>query len=340
MSVRKRPKCCWLFAVSLVLSAGSAQADDLLDLANAELHLATVCPGNATVGIYGSLADMLITEMFQTDEQQNGDISLVERAQLDAVLAEYALAPYLDPATASTGEGLLMAKFIVLAEADLSGGLPVDVSVSVARTDSQEIVYEHSAVITEADGLAGLEATVNQVAQAIASLAASGNYACPRVGSLSYTADMSGNDWSWNVSGYFDVLIRDEEAIIRHVPTNSQVSGLLLSATDTQFPALPDMPADPQGPSDPTGYLIQFPNLGAVGSKHLLVFKETPNPVLTTGQQNELEFPNMAAVALGQWMRQDGGPSLQLNAQVTGTTPISWTVPAGQGAMTLTWALP
>jgi hypothetical protein len=302
MTERKRPKCCWLFAVSLVLSASSAHADDLLDLANAELHLATVCPGNATVGIYGSLAYMLITEMFQTDERQNGDISLVERAQLDALLAEYALAPYLDPATASTGEGLLIAKFIVLAEADLSGGLPVDVSVSVARTDTQEIVCEHSSEITEADGLAGLAATLNKVAQAIASIAASGNHVCPRVGSLSYTADMSGNDWGWNVSDYFDVLIRDEEAMIRHVPASSQVSGLLVSATATQFPALPEMSAVPQGPSDPTGYLIQFPNLGAVGSTHLLVFNETPNPVMTTGQQNELEFPNVAAVALAQWI--------------------------------------
>ena len=191
-----------------------------------------------------------------------------------------------------------------------------------------------------------MEATVNEIAQDIASIAAAGNYACPRIGSLSYTADMSGNDWSWNVAGYFDVLIRagsssgDQEAIIRHVPTNSQVSGLLLSATDTQFPALPGMNADPQGPSEPTSYLIQFSNLGAVGSKHLLVFKETPNPVLTTGRLNELEIPNMAAVALGQWMRRDGGPSLQLNAQVTGSTPINWTVPAGQGTMTLTWALP
>ena len=158
---------------------------------------------------------------------------------------------------------------------------------------------------------------------------------------------MSGNDWNWTVSGYFDVVIRepgsssgDQEAMIRHVPTNSQVSGLLLSATATQFPALPGMNADPQGPSVPTGFLIQFPNLGAVGSKHLLVFAETPNPVLTTGGQNELEFPNMAAVALGQWTHRDGGPSLQLNAQVTGATPISWTVPAGQGTMTLTWVLP
>ncbi len=346
MTLRRQPKSCWLFAMSLMLSAGSAHADDLLDLANAELHLATVCPSNATVGIYGSLAGFLTTEMFQTDEQQNGDISLVERAQLDVLLAEYALAPYLDPATASSGDGLLMAKFIVLAEADLSGSFPVDVSVSVARTDTQEIVYEHSSVVTEAEGYAGLEATINQVAQAIASIAASSDYACPRVGSLSYTADMSGNDWGWNVAGYFDVLIRagsspgDQEAIIRHVPTTSQVSGLLLSATGTEFPALPEMNADPQGPSEPTAYLIQFPNLGAVGSKHLLVFKETPNPVFTTGRQNELEFPNMAAVALGQWMRRDGGPSLQLNAQVTGSTPISWTVPAGQGTMTLTWALP
>jgi hypothetical protein len=333
--------------MSLMLSAGSAHADDLFDLANAELHMPTVCPANATVGIYGSLADMLIAEIIQTNEQQGGDISLVERARLDDVLAEFALAPYLDPATAPSGDGLLMAKFVAVAEADLSGGLPVDVSVRVARTDTQEIVYEHSSVVTEAEGLAGLAATANQVAQAIASIAAGGNYACPRVGSLSYMADMSGNDWGWNVSGYFDVLIRDPgspspdlEAIVRHVPTNSQVTGLLLSATGTQFPALPGMNASPQGPSEPTGYLIQFPNLGAVGSKHLLVFKETPNPVLTTGQQNELEVPNMAAVALGQWMRRDGGPSLQLNAQVTEATPISWTVPAGQGMMTLTWALP
>ena len=155
MTLRTQPKSCWLFAMSLMLLASSAHADDLLDLVNAELHLATVCPSNATVGIYGSLAGFLTNEMFQTDEQQNGDISLVERAQLDALLAEYALAPYLDPATASSGDGLLMAKFIVLAEADLSGSLPVDISVSVARTDTQEAVYEHSSVITEAEGFAG-----------------------------------------------------------------------------------------------------------------------------------------------------------------------------------------
>ena len=153
MIVRRQATCCWCLAVSLILSAGSAHADDLLDLANAELHMPTVCPANATVGIYGSLTGLLTTEIFQTAEQQNGDISLVERAALDAILAEYALAPYLDPATAATGDGLLMAKFIVLAEADLSS-LPADLSVSVVRTDTQEIVYEHSSVVTESEGLA------------------------------------------------------------------------------------------------------------------------------------------------------------------------------------------
>lgn len=339
MMIFCRRACCWLSAMTLMLSAGSAYADDLLDLANAELHLATVCPVNATVGIYGSLAALLTHEMLQTVEHQDGDIALVERARLDEILAEYALAPYLDPATVSTGEGLLLAKFVVLAEADLSG-FPIDISVSVARTDTQEVVYEHASVVAESAGLDGLNAAMNDIAEAIASIAAGANHACPRLGSLSYTAEMSGNDWSWTISGYFDVLIRDDEALIRHVPTNNQVSGLLLSATATQFPALPSMPAEPQGQPEPTGFLIQFPSLGAVGATHLLVFEETQNPVFTTGQQNELAFPNMAAVALGQWMRRDGGPSLQLNALVTGGAPTTWTVPAGQGAMTLTWVLP
>jgi len=349
--VRRPQTSFWVFAIALMLFAGSARADDLLDLANAELHMPTVCPANATVGIYGALTGMLTTEMFQTGEQQNGDISLVERAALDAVLAEHALAPYLDPATAPATDGLLMAKFIVLAEADLSS-LPADLSVSVVRTDTQEIVCEHSSVVTEAEGLAGLSAAMSEIAQAIASIAANGHYACPRVGSLSYTVAMSGNDWAWDLSGYFDVVFRgagsstaDLEAVVRHVPAGNQVSGLLISVTDTQFPTLPAMtatpdvdPAAPQG--EPTSYLMQFSNPGAVGSKHLLVFEETPNPVFTTGQLNELELPNMAAVALGQWMRQDGGPGLQLNAQVTGGTPDSWTVPASQGMMTLTWVLP
>ncbi len=362
MTSRGRPRSWWFFCIPLILSAGGAHADDLLDLANAELHLPTVCPSNATVGIYGSLTDLLITEMWQTNERQNGDISLVERARLDDILAEHALAPYLDPATAPAADGLLFAEFVVLAEADLSG-FPIDLSVRMARSDTQAIVYERSWVVTESDGFAGLEAAINEAAQDIASIAASGDYACPRIGSLTYTADMSGNEWSWNISGYFDVIIRDpgnssgdHVAIIRHVPTNNQVSGLLLTATGAAFPTLPAMNAtpqfdtaesagsgddvDPQGQSMPTGYLIQFPSLGAVGPKHLLVFAEGANPILATGKQNELEFPNMAAVALGQWMRRDGGPSLQLNARVTGSAPISWTIPAGQGTLTLTWVLP
>ena len=344
MTSRGRPMSCWVFCIPLVLSAAGAHADVLLDLANAELHLPTVCPGNATVGIYGPLADLLIADVWQTNERQNGDISLVERARLDDDLAEHDLAPYLDPATAPEAGGLVFAEFLVLAEGDLSG-LPIDISVRMARSDTQAIVYEQSWVVTESDGFAGLEAAIDEAAQAIASIAASGDYACPRVGSLTYTADMSGNEWGWNIAGYFDVIIRDSGgspgdhvAIIRHVPTNNQVSGLLLSATDTAFPTLPAMSATPQ--SNPAAYLIQFPSLGAVGPKHLLVFAEGANPVLSTGKQNELEFPNMAAIALGQWMRRDGGPSLQLNAPVTGPTPISWTVPAGQGSMTLTWALP
>jgi len=65
-------------------------------------------------------------------------------------------------------------------------------------------------------------------------------------------------------------------------------------------------------PADqPITYLIQFSNPGAADSKHLLVFEETPNPALTTGQQNELEVPDMAVVALGQWMRRDRAPSLR-----------------------------
>ncbi len=70
------------------------------------------------------------------------------------------------------------------------------------------------------------------------------------------------------------------------------------------------------------------------------MFDEPPNPVFNTGRQNEQRFPNMGAVALGQWMRRNGNPALQLTAPVTGNTPDSWSLPVGQGTMTLTWVLP
>ena len=203
MTSRRQPRSCWFFCIPLILSAGGAHADDLLDLANAELHMQTVCPGNATVGIYGPLTDLLIADVWQSNERQNGDISLVERARLDDVLAEHDLAPYLDPATAPAADGLVFAEFVVLAEGDLSG-FPIDISVRMARSDTQAIVYERSWTVTESDGFAGLEAAINEAARDIASIAASGDYACPRVGSLTYTADMSGNEWGWNIAGYFD----------------------------------------------------------------------------------------------------------------------------------------
>ena len=47
--------------------------------------------------------------------------------------AEYALAPYLDPATAPAGEGLLLPNFVVVAESD-SSGFPIKVVARVARS--------------------------------------------------------------------------------------------------------------------------------------------------------------------------------------------------------------
>lgn len=336
----------WLVLVAVIVPVGGiARADTLRDLANAELHLPTVCPADPTVGIYGSVAGALITHVFQTSAQQGGEVVLVERARLEDVLAEHALAPFLDPTTAPAADGLLMAKFLVLAEADFSS-LPADLSVSMVRTDTQDVVYQHSSVVTAADGLHGLEVRLAGIAQELASIAAGSNYACPRVGSLSYTAEFSGPGWRWDVAGYFDVVITgSQQALIRHVPVTSQVSGLLVSAADAPFPSVPALTATPQtAAADPQGlpisYRIQFLNPGAPAPNHTLVFDEPPNPVFNTGRQNELEFVNVAAVALGQWMRRDGNPSLQLDARVTGATPITWSVPTGQGAMTLTWTLP
>lgn len=335
----------WLVLAAVIVPAsGIARANTLQNLANAELHLPTVCSAGPTLGIYGSVAGALITHVFQASEQQGGDVVVVERARLEDILAEHALAPFLDPTTAPATGGLLMAKFLVLAEADVSS-LPADLSVSMVRTDTQEVVYEHSSVVTAADGVDGLETRLAGIAQALASIAAAGNYACPRVGSLSYAAEFSGTGWRWDVTGYFDVVITgNQQALVRHVPVTSQVSGLLVSASDAPFPSVPALaatpqhnPADPQGP--PVSYRIQFTKPGAPAPNHTLVFNEPPNPVHTTGRQNELEFVSVAAVALGQWMRRDGHASLQLDARVTGATPITWSVPTGQGAMALTWTL-
>ena len=338
-------------AIAIVLALpGRAAGDTLSDLANAELHLPTVCPAGATLGIYGSdLNGFVVGSMLETGEWQSGDLEIVERERLDDILAEHALAPFLDPATTPAADGLLAAKFLVLVEADITV-LPMDLSVSMVRVDTQEVLYEHSSVVTEADGMAGLEARVAQIAAEIASLAVANNYACSRIGSLTYEASVSGNDWEWSVSGYVDVLIRESdtspgslEALVRHVPATNEVSGLLLSATDAAFPAVPALgvtPVPDSATTPPTAYAIQFQAPAAPAPNHTLVFAEPPNPVFNTGRENAVDFPSMAAIALGHWMNRDGNSSLQLTAAVTGDAPVTWTVPTGQGAMTLTWVLP
>ncbi len=47
--------------------------------------------------------------------------------------AEYPVAPYLDPATAPAGGGLLLPKFVVVAESD-SSAFPINVVARVARS--------------------------------------------------------------------------------------------------------------------------------------------------------------------------------------------------------------
>ena len=154
-----------------------------------------------------------------------------------------------------------------------------------------------------------------------------------RAGTLAYQATIGGNDWSWNVAGSFQVAITDNgyggglhTASLTHTQTQNTVSGLLLSATDVPFPDIADLPVeriedagaaadyelDPNLYDEPeaTAYTIQFSDVGPMNLQHLLTFAERPNPVLTTGRENELRFPNLAAIALGQWMRRNGDPSL------------------------------
>ena len=183
-----------------------------------------------------------------------------------------------------------------------------------------------------------------------------------RTGTLAYQATLEGNDWSWNVAGSFQVTITDNgyggglhKASLTHTQTQSTVSGLLLSATDVPFPDIVDLAVervedddavanyelDPDLFDEPEAkaYTIQFTDVGPMNLQHLLTFAEPPNPVYTTGQENELRFPNVAAVALGQWMRRNGDPSLQLTAPVTGDTPDEWSVSVGPGAVNLQWSL-
>ena len=183
-----------------------------------------------------------------------------------------------------------------------------------------------------------------------------------RTGTLDYQATIEGNDWSWNVAGSFQVTITDNgyggglhKASLTHTQTQSTVSGLLLSATDVPFPDISDLPVErvedggavadyelyPDLSDEPeaTAYTIQFTDVGPMNLQHLLTFAERPNPVYTTGRENELRFPNVAAVALGQWMRRNGDPSLQLVAPVTGDTPDEWSVSVGQGTVNFQWSL-
>jgi hypothetical protein len=324
-----------------------SSAQDLINLANAELRMNTVCDASATVGIAGSSAttDLMYNFLLDAIQAQQNDVTVVERSRLDEVLAEHELSesPLIDPSTAVATDQLIGAKFLVWMEGDITS-LPTTVTAQMMRVDTQEIVYGHSFPFDEPDGLEGLWDQLEAIAEDLANIAESNNYDCPRRGVLSYQTSLEGNDWKWDVSGYFDVLLRDEKVIIRHVALGNTVGGLLLSATLPPFPAIPVLEApaqfDPGNPeSEPIAYMIQFQRPSSPAPKHKLLFAEPPNPILNTGRQNELEFNHFGAIALGQWMRRKGNPSLILEASVTGSAVDMWSVPVGQGQMVLTWRL-
>ncbi|MFC2157523.1 hypothetical protein ACFLT9_06765 [Acidobacteriota bacterium] len=147
--------------------------------------------------------------------------------------------------------------------------------------------------------------------------------------------------WNWSVSGVWDVMIRYITsgtcfADLRHTRTGNQTGGTLLYATDPGIPRVDNLAAEKLagGDDEPPSFKIQF-SRRSPGGKHTLTFKDTLMGKISTQSLN-----NVAYIALGQWMRRMGDPSLKVSAPYTGHTPVSWTIPVSSNQkMTLEWIM-
>ena len=125
-------------------------------------------------------------------------------------------------------------------------------------------------------------------------------------------------------------------AQLRHTRTANMPGGALLNASDPGIPLIADLSVENLGigggqhPSFRIQFTRQNPGLG-----HTLTFRDS-----VMNKTNTQPFNNVAFIALGQWMRSMGDPSLNVKAPYTGNTPITWTISISPDQnMTLSWIM-
>jgi hypothetical protein len=162
--------------------------------------------------------------------------------------------------------------------------------------------------------------------------------------SVHLVSDSPGAPYSWDIAGNWAFTITYDAgststAELAHSRTQNNYSGSLTHVTDPALPDLPPLSATsygipPVAPDDEQGFYIQF-NKQQFNIHHVMTFvhPQAPGP-------REQEFSNVAMIALGQWMRIYGDPTLRCRALLTTAAPISWSVPIGAGSsIQLQWSM-
>lgn len=160
-------------------------------------------------------------------------------------------------------------------------------------------------------------------------------------GELNYTLNVQSNNpggpWSWNIGGTWYVTIHNSAyADLKHQQNFNTYGGALTSVTEPPVATLEYLPVTKtyDGGDIHPKFQIQF-SKQKMEANHILTFD---NP--TYGKTDTLPFNSVAYIALGQWMRQMGNPTLKLSAPYTGNNSITWTVPIGEGKeMILRWKM-
>jgi hypothetical protein len=190
-----------------------------------------------------------------------------------------------------------------------------------------------------------------------------------RTGQLDYQMAQEGTDWSWDATGVWQITIQDNGyhgsghfAVARHVQHDNTKSGLLLTiaeggvgqlhmpverVNDPGEESLYEMDPENNPPPRAIAYRLTFQPGPGLAARYTLYFDEPSGLPHDTGQINDLEANNPAALGLSYLFREyhAGGTVVELPVTPYGAeqhAPVAQGAPGQPGGVELSfsWDLP
>ncbi|MDA7500199.1 DUF922 domain-containing Zn-dependent protease [bacterium] len=164
-------------------------------------------------------------------------------------------------------------------------------------------------------------------------------------GTLKYTIQLGldpavAGGWSWNLEGQWSISISANEdggvSNWEHHYIDNQVEGLLLEATSPSVPSIRNVPIIIQNEASGSHYWVDASDVVvATMPDHELTFAPIAPQLIASpafAENTTAPFGNIAALALGTWMKEQGTPELKMRAPITcPTQSIQYRIDLGLG---------